>query len=193
MNRKVILASASPRRKELLQYVVPEFDIVPADIDETVPEDIPAEESAEFLSVKKASFISEKYPESIVIGCDTVVVIGGEILGKPSDEDEAARMLQKLSGRTHEVITGVCLAYGELRESFSCRTMVKFYPLSKEEIAGYIATGEPMDKAGAYGIQGKGCLLAESVNGDFFNVVGLPVSMLKRRLETFCDGILSDV
>ncbi len=191
MDRKIILASASPRRKELLQYIVPEFDIVPADIDETVPGNVPAEESAEFLAVKKASFISEKYPESIVIGCDTVVVIGGEILGKPSDTSAAEKMLKKLSGRTHSVITGVCISYGRLTDSFSCRTLVRFYPLSEEEIAGYIATGEPMDKAGAYGIQGKGCLLAESVNGDFFNVVGLPVSMLKRRLEAFCTGILS--
>ncbi len=185
MKRKIILASASPRRKELLQYVVPEFDTVPADIDETIPENIAAEESAEFLAVKKASFISARYPDSIVIGSDTIVLIDGTVLGKPADAKDAEQMLKRLSGRTHAVITGVCLACGELRESFSSKTLVKFYPLSTKEIKDYIATGEPMDKAGAYGIQGKGCILAESVNGDFFNVVGLPAAALKRRLEAF--------
>ena len=184
-NPEIILASASPRRQELLKYIVPDFRIIPADIDETLPEDISAEKSAEFLAVKKAKHISEKYPESVVIGSDTVVVIDGEILGKPKDPADAERMLKKLSRKTHAVITGVCISCGEISESFSCKTSVKFFPLTDEEIREYIATGEPMDKAGAYGIQGKGCLLAESVEGDFFNVVGLPASMLKRRLESF--------
>lgn len=185
----IILASASPRRQELLKYIVPEFEIIPADIDETLPENIPAEESAEFLAVKKAKHISGKYPESIVIGSDTVVVINGEILGKPKDAADAEKMLRKLSGNTHAVITGVCISCGNITDSFSCRTLVKFFPLTDEEIQKYIATGEPMDKAGAYGIQGKGCLLAESVEGDFFNVVGLPASLLKRRLENFLKRI----
>ena len=182
---EIILASASPRRQELLKHIVPEFKIIPADIDETLPDDIPAEKSAEFLAVKKARHISGKYPESVVIGSDTVVIIEGEILGKPKDSADAERMLRKLSGKTHAVITGVCISRGEISESFSCKTLVRFFPLSDEEIREYIATGEPMDKAGAYGIQGKGCLLAESIEGDFFNVVGLPASMLKRRLESF--------
>ena len=182
---EIILASASPRRRELLKYIVPEFRVVPADIDETVPADIPPEKSAEFLAVKKARHVSSENPDSIIIGSDTVVIIDGEILGKPKDPSDAERMLRKLSGKTHSVITGVCLCCGNSSESFSCRTAVKFFSLTDSEIRNYIATGEPMDKAGAYGIQGKGCLLAESIEGDFFNVVGLPASLLKRRLESF--------
>lgn len=182
---EIILASASPRRQELLKYIVPEFRIIPADIDETLPGDISAGKSAEFLAVKKAKHVSGKNPGSIVIGSDTVVIIDGEILGKPRDPSDAERMLRKLSGKTHSVITGVCLCCGNFTDSFSCETRVKFFPITDKEIRNYIATGEPMDKAGAYGIQGKGCLLVESIEGDFFNVVGLPASLLKRRLESF--------
>ena len=182
---EIILASASPRRRELLKYIVPEFRVVPADIDETVPADIPPEKSAEFLAVKKARHVSSENPDSIIIGSDTVVIIDGEILGKPRDPSDAERMLRKLSGKTHSVITGVCLSCGELTDSFSCKTAVKFFDLTDEEIRSYVDSGEPADKAGAYGIQGKGCLLAESIEGDFFNVVGLPASLLKRRLENF--------
>ena len=182
---EIILASASPRRRELLKYIIPEFKVVPADIDESLPDDIPPEKSAEFLAVKKAKHVSAENPDSIVIGSDTVVIIDGEILGKPKDHSDAERMLRKLSGKTHSVITGVCLSCGSFTDSFSCKTLVKFFPLTDSEIQSYIATGEPMDKAGAYGIQGKGCILAESIEGDFFNVVGLPASLLKRRLEKF--------
>ncbi|MCH5193055.1 MAG: septum formation protein Maf [Oscillospiraceae bacterium] len=182
---KIILASASPRRQELLRYIVPDFDILPADIDETIPEGIAAERSAEYLAVKKAEHISEKYPDSLVIGSDTVVIIGGEILGKPADKADAERMLRKLSGKVHTVVTGVCLSLGGRSESFSNETKVKFYPLTDEEISAYIATGEPMDKAGAYGIQGFGSVLVEGIEGDFFNVMGLPVASLKRKIEEF--------
>ena len=185
MNRKFILASGSPRRKELLALIVPEYEVFPADIDETLPEGLAAEESAEFLALQKAAHVSEKFPGSIVIGCDTVVISEGEVLGKPADISDAERMLKKLSGKIHTVITGVCISCGEHREHFSCKTAVEFYPLSESEIADYISTGEPMDKAGGYGIQGKGSVLVKAVNGDFFNVVGLPVSMLKRRLDDF--------
>ncbi len=181
----IILASASPRRKELLGYAVKSFEVVPAEIDERLPRHIPAEKSAEYLAVKKAEHIAELYPESLVIGSDTVVIIDGEILGKPRDEADAERMLKLLSGKTHAVITGVCIIYGEKKKSFSEKTLVTFYPLSDEEIRGYIATGEPMDKAGAYGIQGAGCVLAEKINGDFFNVVGLPAARLRRELSEF--------
>lgn len=180
---KIILASASPRRRELLKYAVPEFDVIPADIDETLPADTPAEKSAEYLAVQKAKHIAALYPDSLVIGSDTVVISEGEILGKPRDEADAARMLKKLSGKTHSVITGVCVVCGTKCESFSQETRVKFYPLSDDEIAAYIATGDPMDKAGAYGIQSGGCILAEGIEGDFFNVVGLPVARLKRLLD----------
>lgn len=181
----VILASASPRRKELLGYIVPRFEIIPADVDETLPEEIPAEKSAEFLAVKKAEHISAQYPESIVIGSDTVVIVDGEILGKPSDEADAYRMLKKLSGKVHTVVTGVCISQGEKKKSFSKATRVEFYPLSDEEIRDYIATGDPMDKAGAYGIQGEGCVLIKGIAGDFFTVMGLPAARLKRELAEF--------
>lgn len=182
---KIILASASPRRQELLKYIVPEFEIIPADVDETLPEGTVSEKAAEFLASKKAKHIAKQYPDSVVIGSDTVVIIDGIILGKPADKSDAERMLKLLSGRTHKVITGVCIAYGEKTDSFSCETKVTFYPLTDKEILDYIATGEPMDKAGAYGIQGYGSVLAEGIEGDFFNVMGLPVAMLKRRLEKF--------
>lgn len=181
----VILASASPRRKELLGYIVPRFEIIPADVDETLPEEITAEKSAEFLAVKKAEHISAQYPESIVIGSDTVVIVDGEILGKPADKADAYRMLKKLSGKTHTVVTGVCISQGEKKKSFSETTRVEFYPLSEEEIHDYIATGDPMDKAGAYGIQGEGCVLIKGIEGDFFTVMGLPAARLKRELAEF--------
>lgn len=181
----VILASASPRRKELLSYIVPRFEIIPADVDETLPEEISSEKSAEFLAVKKAEHISAQYPESIVIGSDTVVIVDGEILGKPSDEADAYRMLKKLSGKIHTVVTGVCISRGEKKKSFSEATRVEFYPLSDEEIHDYIATGDPMDKAGAYGIQGEGCVLIKGIEGDFFTVMGLPAARLKRELAEF--------
>ena len=182
---KIILASASPRRQELLKYIVPEFEVLPADIDETLPADIDAEKCAEYLACKKARHIAEKYRDCVVIGSDTVVIIDSTILGKPSDEADAERMLTMLSGKSHKVITGVCIAAAGKYDSFSKETAVNFYPLSAEEIRGYIATGEPMDKAGAYGIQGYGSVLVEGIEGDFFNVMGLPVAMLKRRLEKF--------
>ena len=181
----VILASASPRRKELLGYIVPRFEIIPADVDETLPKEIPAEKSAKFLAVKKAEHISAQHPESIVIGSGTVVIVDGEILGKPADEADAYRMLKKLSGKTHTVVTGVCIFQGEKKKSFSEATQVEFYPLSEEEIRDYIATGDPMDKAGAYGIQGEGCVLIKGIEGDFFTVMGLPAARLKRELAEF--------
>lgn len=183
----VILASASPRRKELLGYVVPQFEIIPADVDETLPENIPSEKCAEFLAVKKAEHISALYPESIVIGSDTVVIVDGEILGKPAGEEDAYRMLKKLSGKIHTVVTGVCISKGEKKKSFSESTEVEFYPLSDKEIRDYIATGDPMDKAGAYGIQGEGCILIKGIKGDFFTVMGLPAARLKRELSAFAE------
>ena len=186
---KIILASASPRRQELLKYIVPEFEVLPADIDETLPADISAEKCAEYLACKKARHIAEIYPDCVVIGSDTVVIIDNTSLGKPSDEADAERMLTMLSGKSHKVITGVCIAAAGKYDSFSNETAVKFYPLSAEEIRDYIATGEPMDKAGAYGIQGYGSVLVEGIDGDFFNVMGLPVAMLKRRLEKFIKEI----
>ena len=181
----IILASASPRRQELLNYVFDDFRCIPADIDESLPHEISPENSAEFLACKKAAHVAEAHPDSLVIGCDTVVVCDNEIFGKPSDEAQAEKMLRRLSGREHLVITGVCFFQNGRKHSFSEVTKVEFFPLSAEEIADYIATGSPMDKAGAYGIQDKGFLPAKRIDGDYFNVVGLPIARLKREADSF--------
>lgn len=181
----VILASASPRRQELLKFAVHDFEICPADIDETVPQDIAPEKASEYLAIGKARAVAQAHPEDIIIGCDTVVILDGVIMGKPHDEKAAFDMLRSLSGHTHKVITGVCICKNGREKSFSQCTEVDFYPLTDEEIRAYIATGDPMDKAGAYGIQSEGCILVKGIRGDFFNVVGLPVARLRRELEDF--------
>ena len=130
-----------------------------------------------------SSRAAEGFPEDTVISADTIVVLDGKILGKPKDEEDAFRMLSSLSGRTHEVFTGVCVLHSGRRLIFAERTEVSFFPLSEDEIRAYIATGEPADKAGAYGIQGKGCTLVKAISGDYNNVVGLPVAGLNRLLK----------
>ena len=181
----VILASASPRRKELLGFIVSDFECIPADIDETIPDGVSAEESAEYLACRKAGFIAESHPSDVVIGSDTVVVYDGKVFGKPESEEDAERMLRALSGKVHKVITGVCICCGGKKKSFSETTEVEFFELSDDEIKDYIATGSPMDKAGAYGIQDGALLPAKSIKGDYFNVVGLPAARLKRELVPF--------
>ncbi len=179
----VILASASPRRKELLGLITEEFTIIPSGVEETVPDGIPPEKQPEFLAKLKAEDIAKKYPHDIIIGADTSVIIDNCVLGKPDGREEARSMLNRLSGRTHKVITGCAvIKNGECR-SFSSVTEVEFYRLTDEETEDYIATGEPFDKAGAYGIQGKGGLLVKAIRGDWFNVVGLPVAELARVLK----------
>ena len=179
----VILASSSPRRQELLKVVVPQFTVIPADIDETIPNDVLVNLSAEYLAIQKARKIATVHPTSLVIGCDTIVVVDNEILGKPIDNSDAKRMLSILSGKTHKVITGVCLINNGTEHHFSETTEVEFYKLSEKEISDYINTDEPFDKAGGYGIQGKGSLLVKGITGDYFNVVGLPVSRLNKELN----------
>ena len=180
----VILASASPRRQELLKILFDDFAVEPADIDETVRKSIEIEQYPEYLAVKKARHIAEKHtPDDMVIGCDTGVFIDNLMLGKPSDENQAKEMLTLLSGRTHKVITGCCIMHKGRTVSFSKVTEVEFYRLTDKEIEEYIKTGEPMDKAGAYGIQSKGALLVKKINGDYFNVVGLPVAEMKQRIK----------
>lgn len=182
----IILASASPRRRELLKLICEDFKSVSPDVDETVPAQVEILERPQFLAVKKAMHIwgclSEK---AVVIGCDTGVFIDDEMLGKPKDEEEAFSMLKKLQGKDHLVVTGCCITDGTHKREFSVTSRVFFYPLSDEDIRDYIATGEPMDKAGAYGIQGKGSLLIEKIQGDYFNIVGLPLSALARELKAF--------
>ncbi|MGN0629738.1 MAG: Maf family protein, partial [Ruminococcus sp.] len=154
-----------------------------SDADETLPDSIAHYEAAQYLSVKKAEAAAKKYPDDIVIGCDTVVLIDGKILGKPSSDDDARNILLTLSGRTHEVVTGCTILCRGTAHTFSETTAVGFYELSDREIDDYIATGESSDKAGAYGIQGKGALFVRKINGDYYNVVGLPIAALSRKLK----------
>lgn len=179
----IILASKSPRRRELMKYITGDFICRAAEVDETLPEGISPADAVIYLSDIKASPF--KNGNDTVIGADTVVAIDGKILGKPENADSAREMLRLLSGKEHSVFTGVTVIKGEKKESFFAETKVKFFELSDEEIERYIETGEPFDKAGAYGIQGFGCLLVEEINGDYFNVVGLPVSKLNKVLLNF--------
>lgn len=186
---EIILASASPRRSELLRNMGLNFSVVVSDADEaSVDRDVPPEIYVQELALLKAASTAKKITDrkdAIVISADTVVVNNGAILGKPDSEAEAERMLSELSSRTHQVFTGICVL--RIRDAYTVckavRTDVTFKELSKEKIRRYIDSGEPMDKAGAYGIQGRGAMLAERINGDYFNVVGLPVSALSDILE----------
>ena len=183
----VILASASPRRKELLSMAGVEYISIPAEVDETPPSNILPAELPGFLSSLKADAVSAKHPEDIVIGADTIVVIDDNVLGKPKDKDDAVRMLKSLSGRTHTVYTGVTITRhcDSKKISFTSSAQVEFYPLSDSEIDKYIATGDPFDKAGAYGIQSPGCVLVKGIVGDYFTVMGLPIAETVRRLSSF--------
>ena len=177
----IILASKSPRRKELLSLCGFEFEIIPTDVDETLPEGITPPEAVEYLSKIKAEPLRDE--NNIVIGSDTVVALGNEILGKPGNSSEAVEMLRKLSGNSHFVYTGVTIMKGNKEVTFHEKTEVKFYELSEKEIEEYVACGECWDKAGSYGIQGFGGLLIEKINGDYNNVVGLPVARLIREYK----------
>ncbi len=180
----MILASQSPRRRELLSLITEDFRIIPAKSEEVLPEKISPEDAVVLLSEQKAEEIYRENRGEIIVAADTVVAIDGRILGKPADEKDAFAMLKTLSGRAHEVFTGVCVIFANGRkERFFEETKVEFYELSDGEIAEYIKSGEPMDKAGAYGIQGKGALLVKRIDGDYFNVVGLPVARLLRVLK----------
>lgn len=182
----IILASGSPRRKELLSLITEDFKIIPADIDETADKNIELMKQPQYLAEKKARYIFENgHKNDIVIGSDTGVFIDGKMLGKPGNAENAMQMLEELSGRKHKVITGCSIISKDKCVSFSEETIVEFYKLSNKEIDEYIATNEPMDKAGAYGIQGKGATLVKKIEGDYYNVVGLPVGALKRKLEEF--------
>ena len=180
---KIILASASPRRRELLKNITDDFTVRVSDADESTVGGLSPEQTVRALAELKADAVYAGNEEEIIIAADTVVAADGQILGKPRDEADAFAMLKMLSGKTHEVFTGVCIRTPAAQTVFSERTEVEFYPLSDDEITAYIKTGEPSDKAGAYGIQGKGCLLVKRINGDYFNVVGLPVAALSRELK----------
>jgi septum formation protein len=180
---RVILASQSPRRRELLALIGITHEVRPADIDETYfPGEKPAAH-AERLARGKCAVIAEREPDALVIGSDTIVVVDGDVLGKPADEADAAHMLRRLSGRSHVVVTAVAVSWRGQTRSAVEEVNVTFHSLSDGDIAAYIATREPMDKAGAYGIQGYGATIVERVDGDYFAVMGLPLQLLVRVLR----------
>ncbi len=175
----MILASKSPRRKELLSLVTEDFRIIPANGEEILPEGISPEQAVILLSRQKAEEIYKEYKNETIIAADTVVAIDGQILGKPASPENAVEMLRMLSGRVHSVFTGVCVIDADGRmHSFADETTVEFYVLSEQLIADYVASGEPMDKAGAYGIQGRGALLVKRIEGCYYNVMGLPIGRI---------------
>lgn len=181
----IILASTSPRRKELLSLLSIEFRIISKNTDETLDNDLTPIENVMKIAAQKAEAVANNYHESLIIGCDTIVVLDKQILGKPRDKEDAYRMLKSLSGRAHKVYTGVSLQNKskELWMSFYEETTVYMKVLSDKEIWNYIATGDPMDKAGSYGIQTQGALFIEKIEGDYFNVVGLPISTLYEKFK----------
>ena len=180
---RIILASQSPRRQELIGYILSDYEVIVSAVEETLPDGIAPEEVPAYLAGVKAQAVAAEHPDDVVIGADTVVILDGQVLGKPKDADDAFHMLRSLSGKAHTVITGCAIIQDGRMTTFSDRTRVEFYPLSDREILDYIATGEPFDKAGAYGIQGRGSVLVKRIEGDFFNVMGLPVARLKREME----------
>ena len=185
---KIILASNSPRRKELLAGLDLQFEVrVLQGIDESYPADLPTSKIAEFISKKKAdAYVETMADDELVITADTVVILGNEVMGKPHDEADAKRMLGELSGRTHQVATGVTLSTRQRQMSFSVVTNVTFKELSADEIDYYVRTYQPMDKAGAYGIQEWiGYIGVTALEGSYFNVMGLPVQRIYEALKTF--------
>lgn len=182
----LILASGSPRRRQLLEQIGLTFVVRSSDVDESVSPGLTPAQVVESLSARKGEAVAaEAAPGDLVLSADTVVALDGAILGKPRDRAEAEAMLTALSGRTHQVYTGVTLLQDGRRLTGHEVTAVTFRPLSPEEIAAYVSTGEPMDKAGAYGIQGLGALLVERLEGDYFNVMGLPLCRLGQMLAQF--------
>ena len=183
----IILASQSPRRKELLERMgIRDFETISPNVDESVFHGLPPEELVRRLSAEKAAAVAGRAGEdAIVIAADTVVALEGAVLGKPADELDAFKMLSALSGVRHQVYTGVTVCRGGEKQTAHEVTDVTFRELSEREIEDYIATGEPMDKAGAYGIQGYGALLIQGISGDYYNVMGLPVCRLSGMLSRF--------
>ena len=183
----IVLASQSPRRQELLQRIgVEDFKTLSLDIDESYPEGLSPEDTVRYIAKKKCDAAAALCaPDDLIITADTMVFLDNDRLGKPHDEDDALRMLRELAGRGHTVCTGVSVRCGETSELFAVSTRVFFRPATDDEIRAYIKTGEPMDKAGAYGVQSRGALFVERIDGDFFNVMGLPVEQLGLALERF--------
>ena len=178
----VILASQSPRRIELLKTVIKNFRVVPSKIEELCDKDLSPEENAIFLGRKKATWVAKQHPHNLVIGADTMVVLKNEIIGKPSDAENARQILRQLSGQEHKVITGVAVVHSKIFSAASI-SHVRIKALTPNAINSYVESGEPMDKAGAYAIQGEGSFLVESYSGSYSNIIGLPVDLLKDLLK----------
>jgi len=181
--KKIILASASPRRRELLKMIDIPFTVFPANVDEVIDDSLSPQENVMNLAKIKALHIAKVHRDAIIIGSDTIVVLDQCILGKPANADEAIHMLQSLSGKTHIVITGMTLLNNTDIDNFYSETKVTFYNLSEKEIQDYVATNEPFDKAGAYAIQGKGAKFIQSIEGDYYTVMGLPIGQLYQKLK----------
>lgn len=188
----IILASASPRRKELLANLGLNFKIKVSQVDETMEGDIPPAQQVEKLAERKAAAVASETAEGLVIGADTLVVFAGKPLGKPANRQEAVHMINELQGKSHEVLTGLAVIDAATGQSVVTHqtTAVHFKPMTREQVERYVSTGEPYDKAGAYAVQGKASIFIESIQGCYFNVVGLPVSKLADALRVFGVEIL---
>jgi septum formation protein len=188
-NPRIILASNSPRRKQLLEQIDLSFDIIPSKIYEDFSIDLDPKAFAQHYAKAKACDLAKNYPNALVIGADTIVVFDGQILGKPKDEEDSVRMLSMLSGQTHAVITGVSLQWEneQISETFCESTKVTFRPLSKSDILHYIKIYQPFDKAGSYGIQDWFSVCVEKINGDFYNVMGFPLSAFYQKFRGIID------
>lgn len=182
---RIILASKSPRRRELMKLTGLEYIAVDVDADETFDSSLPIADAVADISARKAGAVKGVCDSDVIIAADTAVVLNGKVYGKPSDEREAMEILSALSGRTHKVITGLTVKQGSRSVSCAEITEITFRRLGSEEIAAYIKTGEPLDKAGAYGIQGTAALFVSGICGDYYNVVGLPLCRLCETLKTF--------
>jgi septum formation protein len=191
-NRSIVLASASPRRKELLEKIGLTFKVDPSDSNENLRLDLKPEGMAKAISLEKALKIAPKYADAIIIAADTFGIFRGKIIGKPSSPDEARKILSAMSGKSHRVITGYTVldTLSKKVTTHSVETRVYFKNLTPEEIDNYIRSGEPLDKAGAYGIQGLGSVIVEKIIGDYYNVMGLPLSALVESLKKFGINIL---
>ena len=182
---EIILASGSPRRRELLSSLGIDFQVIPADVDEQIDSSKELSSEIERLSFKKAMAVFKDHPEALVIGSDTIVCINGDVLGKPHSEEEAVAMLRELSGKTHQVITAVTILSKEESETFSSSSDVLFQKMTDDEIMEYVKTGEPMDKAGSYAIQGYGSRFIKGIRGDYYSIVGFPISEVYERLKKY--------
>ena len=187
IHEQIVLASASPRRRELMEQIGIHPEIIPSQVEEVVTSSDPEQVVME-LAGQKAREVADRLGDNrIVVGSDTVVAVDGAILGKPASEEEACAMIRRIAGRTHQVFTGVSIVRGQREKTFAVESRVTVYPMSEEEIRGYVAAGESMDKAGAYGIQGRFAAFIKELSGSYTNVMGLPVGRPYQELKAFSE------